>query len=187
MRAGLAGSLAALCLVATPSLAAAHGGGDEAPSGVSGSTRGHTSKLADLRDATAPYRSGPGGAWTTQVFDLAGITCIEDPGGRGAMGIHFVDVGNLLDGQVERLSPEALIYEPGSGGTLTLIAAEYIVLADAWDADHARPPILYGQRFDRIPAGNRYGLPAFYELHVWHEKGNPNGTFNDWNPDVHCS
>ena len=185
MRARLAGGMTALALVATPSLAAAHDGAAETSVGT-GQTSGHTSKLAELREVTAPYRSGPGGPWTTQVFDLAGITCITDPAGRGTMGIHFVDVGNLLDGEVDRLAPEALIYEPGSGGSLTLIAAEYLVLADAWDAAHANPPILYGQRFARVTAGNRYGLPAFYELHVWHEKANPNGTFTDWNPDVEC-
>ncbi len=34
--------------------------------------------------------------------------------------------------------------------------------------------------------GNRYGLPAFYQLHVWLWKRNPNGLFNDWNPTVRC-
>ncbi|ADU47974.1 hypothetical protein [Intrasporangium calvum] len=186
MRARLAGTLASLSLVAMPSLAAAHDGGAADVSPGSVRTHGHTAKLAELRDVTRPYQSGPGGGWTTQVFDLAGITCITDPAGRGAMGIHFVDVVSLLDGQVDRLSPEALIYEPGTGGSLTLIAAEYLVLADAWDAGHANPPILYGQRFARVAEGNRYGLPAFYELHVWHEKANPNGTFTDWNPEVQC-
>ena len=60
------------------------------------------------------------------------------------------------------------------------------MLADAWDATHAAPPILYGQRFARVAAGNRYGLPDFYELHVWHQKANPSGIFNDWNPTVSC-
>jgi hypothetical protein len=27
------------------------------------------------------------------------------------------------------------------------------------------------------PAGNRYGLPAFYELHAWLWKDNPIGLF----------
>lgn len=185
MRVQLAGGLAALCLVAMPSLAAAH---DDGATDLSrpGQTQGHTAKLSELRAATAPYLNGPGGSWTTQVWDLGDSTCIKDPAGRGTMGIHFVDVGNLLDGQVDRLAPEALIYEPGPGGSLTLIAVEYLVFADAWDADHAAPPILYGQRFTRVEAGNRYDLPAFYELHVWHEKANPSGTFNDWNPDVEC-
>lgn len=185
MRALLASGLAAVCLAATPSLATAHDGTED-PSRGSAKTHGHTSKLAELRDVTAPYQSGPGGPWTTQVFDLAEITCIQDPRGRGAMGIHFVDVGNLVDGQVDRLSPEALIYEPGPSGSLALVAVEYLVFAEAWDSEHASPPILYGQSFARVEAGNRYGLPDFYELHVWHERANPNGTFNDWNPDVHC-
>ena len=178
MRAALATGLATLSLVAVPSIAAAHG---------STKTHGHTAKLAELRGVTASYKSGPGEPWTTRVVDLAGISCIEDPDGRGGMGMHFVDVGNLSDGQVDRLAPEALIYEPGPDGSLGLVAVEYLVFAEAWDSAHARPPILYGQRFARVSAGNRYGLPDFYELHVWHEKANRNGTFNDWNPGVHCN
>ena len=102
------------------------------------------------------------------------------------MGIHYVDVDNLGDGRISRLKPEALIYEPGRHGRLTLVAAEYLVLAAAWDAAHDAPPRLYGRGFELVDAGNRYGLPAFYELHVWHQKANPNGTFDDWNPRVHC-
>ena len=185
MRAQFAGGLAALLLVTLPSMAAAHDGTTDVSARAE--THGHTAKLSSLRTVTAPYSAGPGATWTTQVFDLAGITCIEDPGGRGTMGIHFVDVGNLVDGQVARLAPEALIYEPGSDGSLMLVGAEYLVFADPWDAEQSAPPILYGQRFSRVAAGNRYGLPDFYELHVWHEKANPSGTFNDWNPDVHCS
>lgn len=30
---------------------------------------------------------------------------------------------------------------------------------------------------------NRYGLPAFYERHLWLWKPNPAGTFEDWNPE----
>jgi len=180
MRALIAGGLAAVCLAATPALAVADSGGGSAQ------TQGHTAKLAALRDATSAYRDGPAAPWTTQVYDVNNITCIEDPHGTGTMGLHFVDVANLLDGGINQLAPEALIYEPGPNGSLQLIAAEYLVFADAWDADHARPPILYGHRFERVEAGNRYGLPTFYELHVWHERANPLGTFNDWNPDAHC-
>jgi hypothetical protein len=36
------------------------------------------------------------------------------------------------------------------------------------------------------PADNRFGLPAFYSLHVWVWKHNPKGTFEPWNPQVHC-
>jgi len=29
-------------------------------------------------------------------------------------------------------------------------------------------------------------LPAFYTLHVWAWKDNPNGLYADWNPRVNC-
>lgn len=172
---------ASAALFAAPA-AVAHEGDTSSPS----PTRGHTAKLDRLRAVTAPYAAGPAAPWTAKVADLAGITCIEDPQGRGTMGVHFADVGNLTDGQVDELAPEALIYEPNASGEHTLVGVEYLVLADAWDAAHAHAPILFGQTFARVAAGNRYGLPDFYELHVWHERANPLGLFNDWNPDVHC-
>ena len=147
---------------------------------------GQTSKLDDLRDVTAPFRAGPAAPWTTEVIDVDGISCISDPDGTGDMGVHYVDVDNLQDGRIRRLAPEALIYEPESDGSNQLVAAEYLVLADAWDANHQSAPKLYGQRFERVEAGNRYGLPTFYELHVWHQRYNSLGTFNDWNPRVYC-
>ena len=33
---------------------------------------------------------------------------------------------------------------------------------------------------------NRYGIPAYYALHVWAWKANPHGVFMDWNPQVSC-
>ncbi len=177
---GLTAALATACLAATPALAAA-------TEGAAPDTHGHTAKLAELRDVTAPYRDGPAAPFTIEVADINGITCIQDPHGTGTMGIHYVDGANLMDGTINRLAPEALIYEPHADGSLSLVAAEYLVLADVWDATHPHPPILYGQKFKRVETGNRYGLPAFYELHVWHERANSNGTFNDWNPAVHCS
>jgi hypothetical protein len=180
--AALAAVLSVAALATGSSAASAHDGADEARPVL----HGHTAKLDDLRAATAGGRTGPVAPWTVKVVDLAGISCIEDPHGTGAMGVHYLDPANLFDGSIDRLSPEALIYEPGDGGSLTLIAAEYLVIAQAWDAAHSAPPILSGQRFTRVAAGNRYGLPDFYERHAWIWQGNPLGTFNDWNPDISC-
>ena len=33
---------------------------------------------------------------------------------------------------------------------------------------------------------NRWGLPAFFELHVWAWGENPNGAFVDWNTRATC-
>ena len=56
----------------------------------------------------------------------------------------------------------------------------------AWDATHGSPPKLFGHQFNFTDAGNRFGLPPFYSLHVWAWKDNPAGMFAMFNPDVHC-
>ena len=45
----------------------------------------------------------------------------------------------------------------------------------------------FGRQFELVKAGNRYGLPAFYELHAWIWEHNPRGMFEDWNPRVSCA
>jgi hypothetical protein len=77
------------------------------------------------------------------------------------------------------------MYEP-KGGKLELVGVEYIVIAAAWDAANKTPPTLMGQLFHHTPSPNRYGIPAFYALHVWAWKSNPHGMFVDWNPKVSC-
>ena len=78
------------------------------------------------------------------------------------------------------------MYEPRPDGRLRLVALEYVVFQADWDAHHAKAPTLFGQDFMLVPEGNRYGLPAFYELHAWVFKHNPRGMFDDWNPRVTC-
>jgi hypothetical protein len=122
----------------------------------------------------------------SQLNDAAGIACIDNPG-VGGMGIHYVKGSRVEDPAVRAGAPEVLVYEPRASGRLRLVAVEYVVLKSAWEAaGHARPPRLFGKRFTLTPAGNRYGLPAFYELHAWIWKHNPRGMFDDWNPRVSC-
>ena len=110
--------------------------------------------------------------------------CVSGPE-EGAMGIHFVNGDLVGDGEIDALRPEALIYELTNKG-LQLVGVEYVVIAEAWDANHETPPTLMGQVFHYVGAPNRYKIPAFYELHVWAWKQNPNGMFTDWNPKVSC-
>jgi hypothetical protein len=110
--------------------------------------------------------------------------CVSGPQ-QGAMGIHFANAGLVGDGELDALHPEALLYEP-KDGKLQLVGVEYIVLADAWNANHTAPPVLMGQLFNYSGAPNRFGIPAFYELHVWAWKSNPDGMFADWNRRVSC-
>lgn len=107
----------------------------------------------------------------------APIPCASGTTG-GAMGIHYVNGAYIEDEAIDLGRPEAVMYEPGADGSLTLVAVEYITTKG--------PAELEGHLFNFSGAPNRYGLPAFYELHVWAWKPNPSGTFADMNPDVSC-
>ena len=143
--------------------------------------------LSHLKDATRAYQTvkvakadGYG-----KFKDADGIACIDMPG-EGGMGVHFVNGDLVGDGEVLADHPEALVYQPTDDG-MKLVALEYIVFKKAWRAEHPHGrPELYGEKFEPVGADNRYGIPPFFELHVWAWKKNPSGMFNDWNPRVTC-
>lgn len=110
--------------------------------------------------------------------------CVAGPQG-GAMGVHFVNGDVVGDGELDASRPEALLYE-AKGGKMRLLGVEFVVIAEAWDAKHDMPPVLMGQLFNYVGSPNRYGLPPFYELHVWAWQNNPSGMFADFNPQVSC-
>jgi hypothetical protein len=112
--------------------------------------------------------------------------CVSGPD-SGAMGMHFVNFPLVMDGVLDATRPEIVIYEPKPDGRLQLIGADYLVLADAWNASHSAPPQLMGQLFHYFEAPNRFGLPAFYTLHVWAWKENPTGAFVNWHSNVSCT
>jgi hypothetical protein len=119
--------------------------------------------------------------------DAAGIACIDQPG-VGAMGVHFVNGGLVGDAVLDPARPEALVYEPRPfRGGYKLVALEYIVFKDVWEAaGHTAPPTLFGQELMLTPSPNRFGIPAFYALHAWLFRGNPLGQLQPWNPRVDC-
>ena len=138
--------------------------------------------ISAVRRATAPFKD-------VQVAMGAGyaqfLGCVAQPG-QGAMGIHYLNGALVGDTVLDPLRPEALTYEPQKNGKLALAAVEYIVFQASWDALHPQPPVLFGHPFHLVREPNRYGVPAFYELHLWVWEHNRNGVFNDWNPQVHC-
>ena len=69
---------------------------------------------------------------------------------------------------------------------MRLVGVEYIVDYTTWLAPHDAPPMLEGQAFQIVGSPNRFGLPSFFELHVWAWRDNPNGAFVDWNNRVSC-
>ena len=101
------------------------------------------------------------------------------------MGVHFANGALVGDGALDASRPELVIYEQ-RGRQFRLLGVEYVVIAADWHATHPAPPVLMGQHFHYVGSPNRYGLPPFYELHVWAWKNNPSGMFVDWNPNVSC-
>jgi hypothetical protein len=111
--------------------------------------------------------------------------CVSGPD-SGAMGLHYVNPSLIGDDVVDATRPEIVIYEPLPNGRKRLIGADFLVFKDVWDATHSSPPQLMGQLFHLFEAPNRFGLPAFYTLHVWAWKENPTGTFVNWHSNVSC-
>jgi len=135
-----------------------------------------------VREATGPFQSPER---LPRGFNLM-FGCVSG-GEFGAMGLHYVNLALVGDGLIEPSTPEIVLYEPTPDGGKVLTGADYLVLAADWDAKHPNdPPQLAGQLFHFFESPNRFGLPAFYTLHVWAWKDNPNGTFTNWNPTVSC-
>src|SRR4029453_14051305 len=77
----------------------------------------------------------------------AAIPCASGIDG-GAMGVHYVSEKLLKADTVDIAHPQAVMYEPGADGKMTLIAVEYITSKG--------PAALQGQLFNFLGAPNRY-------------------------------
>jgi hypothetical protein len=135
-----------------------------------------------VRESTARFHD-------VVVAEAEGYTlmfgCVTGPD-SGAMGLHYVNLPLVGDDVLDPTRPEIVIYEPLPNGRKRLIGADFLVLKDVWDASHSSPPELMGQLLHLFEAPNRFGLPAFYTLHVWAWKENPTGTFVNWHANVSC-
>jgi len=160
-------------VLAAPLLAVGQAGHDHAaPAKLVQIVRDATRQFIDV-NAAGPAGYGPA------------FGCVTGPD-HGAMGIHYVNGPLVGDGEIDASHPEALIYEP-VGNRRRLVGVEYIVDAATWLAAHDNtPPVLEGQDFQFVGSPNRFNLPAFFELHVWAWRDNPNGAFVDWNNHVTC-
>ena len=137
---------------------------------------GSRASLADVRQVTEKYHDINAAFADGYVFFYK---CTEQPG-VGTMGQHLVKLSLVGDPSVNALTPEVLVYAPKRNGEMKLVAVEYVTL------DTSSQPYVLGQPMLFRPAGNRYGLPDFYERHAWLWQGNPRGTFDDWNPNISC-
>src|SRR6476469_3696611 len=172
-------SLVATLAIATVAVRAQDHGGHEAE--ARGGANNALVKV--VREVTAPFKNVA--AAEAAGYGLA-FGCVSGPD-AGAMGLHYVNMALVGDGEIDATRPEIVIYEPVANGGVRLIGADYLVLADQWDKTHSSAPELMGQKFHQFEAPNRFGLPRFYTLHVWAWKDSPTGTFVNWNTNVSCN
>jgi hypothetical protein len=181
--------LAALMLAASPAHGSAQHHDDHAAGAVAQAhkpTRDESAVIDAVRDATARFKNvksieGPGEGYALTFGCVSG-------GDFGAMGLHYVNMGLVGDGEIKVNEPEIILFEPTADGGIRITGADYLVPVAAWEANHKDegPPMLMGQLFHFFESPNRFGLDPFYALHVWAWKDNPNGAFANWNPDVSC-
>jgi hypothetical protein len=74
--------------------------------------------------------------------------CVSGPD-HGAMGIHYINPNLVGDGLID-VNPEAIIYEPTTGG-LKLVGVEYIVDSKTW-LDNNPAPLCWKIRHSRLLA-----------------------------------
>ncbi|MCC5931893.1 MAG: hypothetical protein JJU28_21800 [Cyclobacteriaceae bacterium] len=153
--------------------------------------------LANIRSATAKYQRIEK---ALQDGFIQGSPCVKSADGLGAMGYHYIDTIRI-DGVLNPLEPEVLVYEKERNGRMRLVAIEYLIVAPAWDAVNTEPPMLGTVAFDdhreiifveneegeMVPVNAKGGPPfPHYQLHVWVWKNNPSGMFAPYNPNVTC-
>jgi len=139
--------------------------------------------LKVVRDSTARFKDVNVALAEGYVLQFGCVTGSDS----GAMGLHYVNGDLVSKGVLDPTRPQIVIYEPMADGSLKLIGADYLVIAQSWHETHPETPEMMGQLFHLFDAPNRFGLPAFYTLHVWAWKDNPNGAFVNWHPNVSCA
>lgn len=144
---------------------------------------GGQSSVAAVRNATAKFHD----LEAAKNAGYAEFYLCTDQAGAGAMGQHYVNIDLVLDPAIDPLRPEALVYEPKAGGGYRLVGVEYVTFQAAWaEAFGATTPTVLGMNLKPVGDPNRYGLPPFFQRHVWAWAPNPRGMYDDWNSRVSC-
>ncbi len=151
-------------------------------------------ELAAARQATAKYHDV-----NAALADGYAPFSPHIPG----MGVHYVNF-SLLDAVFDIERPEILIYSMAEGNGPKLVAVEYVAVvlksgfageSDVWDIHSAS--CHYEDGYEEVqpapvlcpptsPGGAPLVLwhPDLFAVHVWIWRGNPDGIFEPFNPNV---
>lgn len=131
--------------------------------------------VEEVRESTKAYTdhdAAMSAGWNNQMSP-----CVEHPT-EGGMGMHFGRM-EFFDGRLNHKEPQILLYLPDGNGGMEFLGVEYVVpFAIVPETDPA--PELFGQKY------HQNHEQEIWALHLWTEKENPKGRFNDWNPNVSC-
>jgi hypothetical protein len=176
--------IAVLAIAATPRQAFGHSEGNhDGDHSHAAAQKGHSGDLVRIvRDSTRRFLDVRRAE--AEGYGLL-FGCVSGPD-DGAMGLHYVNMALVADPVLDARKPEIVIYEPLPNGGRRLIGADFLVFAADWHASNTGTPQVMGQLMHLIDSPNRYGLPAFYTLHVWAWKPSPTGAFVNWHADVSC-
>jgi hypothetical protein len=180
----MAGAVVSTLVLVAGGTQAVRAQGDARAHHDSGETRGKAGALIRaVQQSTERYKDVA--AAEADGYGLM-FGCVSGPD-QGAMGLHYVNFPLVQDITLDPAKPEIVIYEPLPNGRKRLVGADFLVFAADWHAKHAETPKVMGQLMHLIESPNRYGLPAFYTLHVWAWKESPAGPFVNWHPTVSCA
>jgi hypothetical protein len=129
--------------------------------------------LATIRAATAQYHDIQNALNDGFVLRHA----CQTPGDDGPTGDIYANRTRVRDGVIDPALPDALIYEPTPDGP-RLVGVELAIPYTLWT--NPDPPMFFGTPFQREDGFGVYGL------HVWIWLHNPNGMFEETNPNVQC-
>lgn len=154
-----------------------------APAAASADADGLQDELAEIRAATAKYHRVEVALADGYELGYNGLIthCVAHPT-DGAMGYHYFNAELMEDPAEDPLRPEGLVYAPGRNGQLKLVAVEWVVPGEVWDAtgNDGAPSVLGMDLHVLNPA------LGWWIMHAWVWKHNPSGMFEDWNPAVAC-
>ena len=133
-------------------------------------------QLGQLRALIGPLHNVAAAEAAEYTSPIPG--CFSDPE-LGGMGFHFAK-GSIIDGHLNELEPEVLLYEPQENGRLALVAVEFIIPFEFAPRNGPAPTLFNGRAFTPFDANGVWGL------HAWIFKNNPSGLFANFNPTVSC-
>ncbi len=151
--------------------------------------------LAVARQATAKYHD---------VNEAVADGYVQLSGHVPGMGAHFVNLG-LMETPFDLTEPEILLYSLTEGNRPKLVAVEYVVAgpepdglagdSDVWEihlasCHYADESEIVEPNPVSCPATSPGGAPLvlwhpdLWTLHTWIWRGNPDGIFEPFNPNV---